>query len=649
MGSSSKTIVWFRRDLRIEDNPALAAAAKEGSILPVYIWCPKEEGQFYPGRVSRWWLKQSLAHLEQSLKSLGAELVLIKTQSTLEALLECIKATGATKVVFNHLYDPVSLVRDHNVKEKLVELGISVQSYNGDLLFEPWEVYDDKGLAFTTFEAYWEKCFQMPMEPVSLLPPWKLIPTTGTIAKCSINELSLEDESEKASNALLGRAWSPGWSSADNTLTEFIEEHLLNYSKNRLKVGGNYTSLLSPYLHFGELSVRKVFQSARMKQILWTKEGNSTGKESVNFFLRAIGLREYSRYLCFNFPFTHERSLLSNLKFFPWQPNTAHFKAWRQGRTGYPLVDAGMRELWATGWIHNRIRVIVSSFSVKVLLIPWRWGMKYFWDTLLDADLESDILGWQYISGSLPDGHELERLDSPELQGSKFDPEGEYVRHWLPELARLPTEWIHHPWDAPESVLKASGVELGLNYPKPIIEIDLARERLTEAIMRMWELEAAAKSAESNGTDEEVVDNSDRIESSAIPKVVLKGRAPCHTVSSNDQRVPSFHNANNNTPNRKRSKSIQEEKPPIPDNSQNLVKAGTSRADEDLCSTAESSSAKKQTTSDNSFYVPQSYSMSIGNPSQECESSGMIRPGQEHVDMEQSSGKDGRMHTDVGS
>lgn len=238
---------------------------------------------------------------------------------------------------------------------------------------------------------------------------------TGKFEKCSIDELELENESEKPSNALLGRAWSPGWSNADKTLTEFVEVHLVDYLKNMLKVGGNSTSLLSPYLHFGELSVRKVFQFARMKQILWAKEGNSIGKESVTLFLRAIGLREYSRYLCFNFPFTHERSLLKNLKFFPWQANQAHFKAWRQGRTGYPLVDAGMRELWATGWIHNRIRVIVSSFSVKVLLLPWRWGMKYFWDTLLDADLESDILGWQYISGSLPDGHELERLDSPEV------------------------------------------------------------------------------------------------------------------------------------------------------------------------------------------------------------------------------------------
>lgn len=232
---------------------------------------------------------------------------------------------------------------------------------------------------------------------------------------CSVEELGLENESEKSSNALLGKGWAPGWSNADKALTEFVENQLLAYSKDRLRVGGNSTSLLSPYLHFGEVSVRKVFNSVRLKQILWTKEGNSVGDESASLYLRAIGLREYSRYICFNFPFTHERSLLNNLKFFPWNADQAHFKAWRQGRTGYPLVDAGMRELWATGWIHNKIRVIVASFFVKFLLLPWQWGMKYFWDTLLDADLESDIIGWQYISGSLPDGHELERLDNPEV------------------------------------------------------------------------------------------------------------------------------------------------------------------------------------------------------------------------------------------
>lgn len=232
---------------------------------------------------------------------------------------------------------------------------------------------------------------------------------------CSIEELGLENDSEKSSNALLSRGWSPGWSNADKLLSDFIDNHLIYYSKNRMKVDGATTSLLSPYLHFGELSVRKVYQSVRMKQIQWSKEENSDAAQSVKFFLKSVGLREYSRYLCFNFPFTHERALLGNLKHYPWRNDELQFKAWRQGRTGYPLVDAGMRELWATGWIHNRTRVIVSSFFVKFLLLPWTWGMKYFWDTLLDADLESDILGWQYISGSLPDGHELNRLDSPEV------------------------------------------------------------------------------------------------------------------------------------------------------------------------------------------------------------------------------------------
>jgi cryptochrome 2 len=237
----------------------------------------------------------------------------------------------------------------------------------------------------------------------------------GKVEKYSIEQLGLEDELEKSSNALLGRAWCPGWSKSDKALTEFIENHLQYYSENRLKLGGESTSLLSPYIHFGELSVRKVFQLARTKQILWKNEGNIVGEESATLFLRAIGFREYSRYLCFSFPFTVERPLLGNLKFFPWNTDASKFRAWRQGRTGYPLVDAGMRELWATGWIHNKMRVIVSSFAVKMLLIPWKWGMKYFWDTLLDADLESDILGWQYISGSLPDGHKLERLDDPEV------------------------------------------------------------------------------------------------------------------------------------------------------------------------------------------------------------------------------------------
>ncbi|EHA8588989.1 Cryptochrome-1 [Cocos nucifera] len=422
MDGPSKTIVWFRRDLRIEDNPALAAASKDACVLPVFIWCPSEEGQFYPGRVSRWWLKQTLAHLDQSLRPLGAPLVLIKAESTLASLLQCVGAIGATRVVYNHLYDPVSLIRDHKIKNQLADLGISVQSFNGDLLYEPWEVYDENGHAFTTFNAYWDKCMSLPIDLTSPLPPWRLVPPAGTenVQSCSLEELGLENDTEKSSNALLSRGWSPGWANADKMLAEFINGHLKEYSRNRMKVEGNTTSLLSPYLHFGELSVRKIYQAVRMKQIQWAKEENSDADQSVNLFLRSIGLREYSRYLCFNFPFTHERALLGNLKHYPWRADEGQFKSWRQGRTGYPLVDAGMRELWATGWMHNRTRVIVASFFVKFLLLPWTWGMKYFWDTLLDADLENDILGWQYISGSLPDGHELNRLDNPE-EGDAVD------------------------------------------------------------------------------------------------------------------------------------------------------------------------------------------------------------------------------------
>ena len=488
----------------------------------------------------------------------------------------------------------------------------------------------------------------------------------------SIEALNLENESEKSSNALLGRGWSPGWSSADKTFTEFVEHHLLNYSKDRLNVGRNSTSLLSPYLHFGELSIRKVFQSVRMKQLVWKNEQNTVGEESATFFLRAIGLREYSRYICFNFPFTHERSLLSSLQYFPWDSNQAHFKAWRQGRTGYPLVDAGMRELWATGWIHNRIRIIVSSFFVKFLLLPWQWGMKYFWDTLLDADIESDILGWQYISGSLPDGHELERMDSPQVtsntnsslnkplfflskckncdnviqvQGFKFDPEGEYVRQWLPELARMPAEWIHHPWDAPLSVLKSAGVDLGSNYPKPLIDMDLARDRLTEAIATMHGKEAAGKAAVTDGTDEVVFDNSEPHEKVAVSKAVTRERKPCPASSSHDQRVPSMRNANSMIQNRKRPNPGEDGRA-LKDNlnSCNIGKQVSKMADEDLCSTAESSSSKKAMTNSRiSFSVPRNCSsMSTSAPYPVPDSSDHNDSWHEEVGTGEMSSKNGK-------
>ncbi|XP_073140039.1 cryptochrome-1 isoform X2 [Henckelia pumila] len=506
MSGGRCSIVWFRRDLRVEDNPALAAGVRAGAVIAVFIWAPEEEGPYYPGRVSRWWLKQSLAHLDISLKRLGTSLLTKRSTDSVSSLLEIVKSTGATQILFNHLYDPISLVRDHRAKEVLTAQGVAVRSFNADLLYEPWEVLDQEGLPFSTFAGFWERCLSMPRDPdAPLLPPKRII--SVDIAKCASDPLVFEDESEKGSNALLARAWSPGWSNADKALTSFINGPLIEYSKNRRKADSATTSFLSPHLHFGEVSVRKVFHLVRSKQVLWANDGNRAGEDSVNLFLKSIGLREYSRYMSFNHPYSHERPLLGHLKFFPWVVDEGYFKAWRQGRTGYPLVDAGMRELWASGWLHDRIRVVVSSFFVKVLQLPWRWGMKYFWDTLLDADLESDALGWQYISGTLPDGRQLDRIDNPQFEGYKFDPNGEYVRRWLPELARLPTEWIHHPWNAPESVLQAAGIELGSNYPLPIVEIDDAKARLQEAVSQMWRNEAASRAG--NGLEEGLGDSSE--------------------------------------------------------------------------------------------------------------------------------------------
>lgn len=508
MEGNGCSIVWFRRDLRVEDNPALAAGVRAGAVICVFIWAPEEEGHYYPGRVSRWWLKNSLAQLDSSLRSLGTCLITKRSTDSVSSLLEVVKSTGASQILFNHLYDPLSLVRDHRAKEVLTANGVSVRSFNADLLYEPWEVVDERGQPFTTFSSFWEKCLGMPFDPdAPLLPPKRII--SGDVSKCPSDTLVFEDESERGSNALLARAWSPGWSNADKALTTFINGALIEYAKNRRKADSATTSFLSPHLHFGEVSVRKAFHLVRIKQVSWANEGNTAGDESCNLFLKSIGLREYSRYMSFNHPYSHERPLLGHLKFFPWVVDEGYFKAWRQGRTGYPLVDAGMRELWATGWLHDRIRVVVSSFFVKVLQLPWRWGMKYFWDTLLDADLESDALGWQYITGTLPDAREFDRIDNPQFEGYKFDPNGEYVRRWLPELARLPTEWIHHPWDTPESVLQAAGVELGSNYPLPIVEIDAAKARLQEALTRMWELEAAHRAAVENGTEEGLGDSAE--------------------------------------------------------------------------------------------------------------------------------------------
>ena len=396
-------------------------------------------------------------------------------------LVELIRETGAQSVFFNHLYDPVSLVRDNGVKQGLQALGVACDVFNADLLYEPWEIYAEDGTPFTTFGPFWEKLEGMMYEPdLPALAPKALPPVPASIQSLSLEDLSLMSPEEAPSNEVLGRKWTPGEEAARGSLDDFLAERLRDYCGQRSLSDGQGTSQLSPHLHFGEVSVRRMWYQTKQMEWLWAQSGISS--TSVAAFQRSMGFREYGRYLSFHFPFTHEQALLEHLRAFPWRHNAADFKAWRQGATGFPLVDAGMRQLWATGWIHNRVRRVAAAFLVKHLLLPWQWGLKHYWDTLLDADLESAVLGWQFVSGGLPDGAPFHLLDNVEEESKRYDPSGHFVRRWVPQLARLPTEYIYAPWRAPQGVLDAAGVELGGNYPQPMVDPGHSQQRLTDAL-----------------------------------------------------------------------------------------------------------------------------------------------------------------------
>jgi deoxyribodipyrimidine photolyase len=373
-------------------------------------------------------------------------------------------------------------VRDNGVKQALKGMGVACDTFNADLLYEPWEIYSDAdGRPFTSFEPFWAKLLAMLYEPdLPALAPKALPPPPAPLRSASLEELGLMSPDEAPSNDVLGRKWTPGEEAARVALDDFLAERLKEYAGARALSDTAGTSQLSPYLHFGEISVRRVWYQTKQMEWLWAQSGLAS--HSVAAFQRALGLREYGRYLSFHFPFTHERALLEHLRPFPWRYHAGDFKAWRQGATGYPLVDAGMRQLWATGWLHNRVRRVVATFLVKHLLLPWQWGLKHYWDTLLDADLESDVLGWQFVSGGLPDSPPFGALESIEDEARRYDPHGHFVRRWVPQLARVPTEWIHAPWKAPQSVLDASGVEIGTNYPAPIVQPAESQARLDAAL-----------------------------------------------------------------------------------------------------------------------------------------------------------------------
>ncbi|MEI6534607.1 MAG: deoxyribodipyrimidine photo-lyase [Verrucomicrobiaceae bacterium] len=474
--SQSPTVLWFRHDLRLSDHEALSAAvARGGPVIPVFIWSPDEEGGWSAGGASRWWLHQSLERLGDQLIKLGARLV-IRRGLCLEELMSIVRETGADAVYWSRRYEPAVIERDRHIKEQFTAQGLQAKSFNSALLHEPWMIQNKSGKPFQVFTPFWKNCLILDAPAEPLPAPERLLSYPKPLKSLSLSALELEPKINWIGG--MNTAWEPGEIGAEALLQRFCEAAFSTYSIGRNRPDQSGTSRLSPHLHFGEISSRQVWHALRRHA---EKNGLSESEWRGSQFLAEIGWREFAHHLLFHFPHTPTHPLRAEFERFPWREDAELLKAWQRGRTGYPLVDAGMRELWTTGWMHNRVRMVVASFLVKDLLLPWQTGAEWFWDTLVDADLASNTLGWQWTAGCGADAAPFFRIFNPVSQGEKFDPHGDYVRRWVPELALLSAKWIHHPWMAPPDILQSAGVVIGHTYPSPIVDHGHARQKALNA------------------------------------------------------------------------------------------------------------------------------------------------------------------------
>lgn len=469
------TIVWFRQDLRLADNPALLQAIEVGSVVPVYVWSPDEEGDWPLGGASRWWLHQSLTSLAADLKGLGSRLIL-RSGSSLECLQSLTEETGATSVLWNRRYEPAIIQRDKAIKETLQDQGIDVRSFNGSLLFEPWEIENKQGNPFKVFTPYWKTCrARAESMGVDCQAAPDTIPSPKKWPKSEkLQEWSLEPKIPW--DVGMRESWEVGEAAAHEQLQKFIAGMLEEYKEQRDFMAVDATSKLSPHLHFGEISPQQIWAEAQV-----ALASKKDAHEGATHFLSEVGWREFGYHLLYHFADTPKQALRENFRAFPWNSDQENLRRWQRGQTGYPVVDAAMRQLWHTGWMHNRARMIVASFLCKHLLIPWQRGAEWFWDTLVDADLASNTLGWQWTAGCGADAAPYFRIFNPITQGEKFDPQGQYIRQWVPEIAELPTKWLYQPSAAPEDVLAEAAITIGDTYPEPIVDHPTARQAALDA------------------------------------------------------------------------------------------------------------------------------------------------------------------------
>jgi deoxyribodipyrimidine photo-lyase len=464
-----KQIYWFRQDLRVFDNPALYNAAKEGEILALYILDDKNSEDFAMGGASRVWLHHSLISLK---KKLNGNLV-VRKGDPLEILAELVNLHEIDIIYWNRCYEFWQIDRDKNIKKIFEERGVKVKSYNASLLREPWEVLKADGTPYKVFTPFYRKSFVDSYDPRSPLPEPEKISYIKHNHLTEISDLKLLPAIDW--NKKIQGCWDFGEDAAYKKLEEFLENGLSGYKDGRNFPSKNNVSCLSPYLHFGEISPNYVWHKIIAMQRLSGLEND------IYHFCSELGWREFSYYLLYHFPHLPRENLNSKFNEFPWRQDSRILKLWQKGKTGIPIVDAGMRELWQTGYMHNRVRMIVGSFLVKNLLLHWKHGEKWFWDCLVDADLASNSASWQWVAGCGADAAPYFRIFNPVTQGKKFDSEGEYTRKFVPELKNLPDKYLFEPWEAPDEVLKGAGIILGIDYPKPIVDLKESRIRALEA------------------------------------------------------------------------------------------------------------------------------------------------------------------------
>jgi deoxyribodipyrimidine photo-lyase len=464
-----RSIWWIRRDLRLDDNPALAAALDAGAVVPVYIDAPGEEQPWAPGAASRAWLRRSLDALDTELRRRGSRL-LRRAGPSLAALQSLVAETQAVAVHWNRIYEPAAIARDQAVKKTLREHGIGAQGHGSALLLEPWQIATAAGDPYRVFTPFWRNLrTRLAMRPSSWRAPVRLPPLPEL---ASVDADAQMPAPRPPWDREFWQHWQPGEAGAHEQLDAFIEGAAATYSAQRDLPDRAGTSRLSPHLHFGEITPRQVLDR------LWSERWPAAAGAAIEAFARELGWREFSHHLLFHFPASVEHNLNPRFDAFRWaETDEAALAAWQRGRTGVPLVDAGMRELWQTGWMHNRVRMVVASFLCKNLRQHWRHGARWFWDTLVDADLANNTQGWQWSAGTGADAAPYFRIFNPVSQARRFDPQGRYVRRWLPELAAVPEPALFEPWDHADLLRR-----LAPGYPgAPVVDLKASRAQALAA------------------------------------------------------------------------------------------------------------------------------------------------------------------------